>query len=76
MPIWPSYAIKIIIQLNTHAIGDRGNDYVLNTYASVVPKDNDSRWRIEHAQMVSDKDIVRFADHNILPSMQPSTLHQ
>ena len=22
--------------------------------------------------MVSDKDIVRFADHNILPSMQPS----
>ena len=59
-------------QLNTHAIGDRGNDYVLNTYGNVLPKDNDSRWRIEHAQMVSDKDIVRFADHNILPSMQPS----
>ena len=59
-------------QLNTHAIGDRGNDYVLSTYQNVLSKKNDKRWRIEHAQMVSDKDIFRFKSHSILPSMQPS----
>ena len=59
-------------QLNTHAIGDRGNNYVLNHYAEVVGKNNDNRWRIEHAQMVDDSDMQRFKDYNILPSMQPS----
>ena len=59
-------------QLNTHAIGDRGNDYVLNTYSNVLPHNNNKRWRIEHAQMVSDKDVLRFKSSNILPSMQPS----
>ena len=59
-------------QLNTHAIGDRGNSYVLNHYAKTVQSNNDRRWRIEHAQMVSDDDIVMFKDYNILPSMQPS----
>ena len=59
-------------ELNTHAIGDRGNDYVLNTYQNVLSKKNDKRRRIEHAQMVSDKDIFRFKSHSILPSMQPS----
>ena len=59
-------------QLNTHAIGDRGNDYVLSTYENVLPKGNINRWRIEHAQMVTNKDILRFKHHSILPSMQPS----
>ena len=59
-------------QLNTHAIGDRGNSYVLNHYAKTVQSNNDRRWRIEHAQMVSDDDILMFKDYNILPSMQPS----
>jgi len=59
-------------QLNTHAIGDRGNDYVLNTYENTLPKNNTNRWRVEHAQMVSDGDIIRFKNHSILPSMQPS----
>ena len=59
-------------QLNTHAIGDRGNDYVLTHYANTVGKNNDRRWRIEHAQMVGDSDIMRFKEFNILPSMQPS----
>ncbi len=59
-------------QLNTHAIGDRGNHYVLNHYASVLGKNHDRRWRIEHAQMVSDNDLLRFKEFNIVPSMQPS----
>jgi len=63
---------KYNFQLNTHAIGDRGNTYVLDHYASAVGKNNDRRWRIEHAQMVSDSDIIKFKKYNILPSMQPS----
>jgi len=59
-------------QLNTHAIGDRGNTYVLDCYASHVNSNNNRRWRIEHAQMVSNKDLYKFKDYNILPSMQPS----
>ena len=59
-------------QLNTHAIGDRGNDYVLNCYAKTLRSNHQKRWRIEHAQMVSDNDIIRFKKHHILPSMQPS----
>jgi len=59
-------------QLNTHAIGDRGNNYVLNYYTQILGGENDRRWRIEHAQMVTDKDLERFKEYNILPSMQPS----
>lgn len=59
-------------QLNTHAIGDRGNDYVLNCYGKTLGSKHQRRWRIEHAQMVSDNDIIRFKEHQILPSMQPS----
>ncbi len=59
-------------QLCTHAIGDRGNQYVLNAYASTLNNAHNHRWRIEHAQMVTDEDITTFATNHILPSMQPS----
>ena len=59
-------------QLNTHAIGDRGNSHVLDTYSKVLKTSNNRRWRIEHAQMVQDTDLMRFKDYSILPSMQPS----
>ena len=63
---------KYNFQLNTHAIGDRGNSYVLDCYGQHVKTDNDRRWRIEHAQMVRDDDLLKFKEYNILPSMQPS----
>jgi len=59
-------------QLNTHAIGDRGNSFVLNHYAKTLGQNNNRRWRIEHAQMVTDDDVNQFKQYNILPSMQPS----
>ena len=59
-------------QLNTHAIGDRGNRYVLDCYGQHIKNSNNRRWRIEHAQMVSDEDLYKFKNYNILPSMQPS----
>ena len=59
-------------QLCTHAIGDRGNKMVLDIYANTIKNTPNHRWRIEHAQMVTDEDIPRFATHQIIPSMQPS----
>ena len=59
-------------QLCTHAIGDRGNRMVLDAYSNSVTEIKNHRWRIEHAQMVCDEDIPRFAENGIVPSMQPS----
>ena len=72
-------ALRRGIQVQTHAIGDRGNRFVLDLYEAAfkavplperkVPK---PRWRIEHAQIVSPQDIPRFAKLGVIPSMQPS----
>ena len=59
-------------QLCTHAIGDRGNQMVLDVYSNTLRGVKNHRWRIEHAQMVCDEDILRFAKAGIVPSMQPS----
>ena len=57
-------------QVNTHAIGDRANRTVLDAYGAVLKGQNDRRFRIEHAQVVSLEDIPLFARYSILPSMQ------
>ena len=59
-------------QLCTHAIGDSGNRVILNTYARYLPKRNDLRWRIEHAQVVNPYDLVLFRQLRIIPSVQPT----
>ncbi|HIO40246.1 MAG TPA: amidohydrolase, partial [Candidatus Marinimicrobia bacterium] len=59
-------------QLCTHAIGDRGNRMVLDAYSNTAAEIKNHRWRIEHAQMICDEDIPRFAKAGIVPSMQPS----
>lgn len=61
-------------QVATHAIGDRGNRLVLDTYAQVLGDEarTDHRWRIEHAQIVSLDDIPRFAQLGVIASMQPT----
>ena len=59
-------------QLCTHAIGDRGNQIVLDVYSKIMKNIKNHRWRIEHSQMVSDEDIPRFVENGIIPSMQPS----
>ena len=72
-------ALRKGIQVETHAIGDYANRFVLDEYEAAlkaVPvaerKVADPRWRIEHAQIVNPADIPRFAKLGILPSMQPS----
>ena len=72
-------ALRRGIQVQTHAIGDRGNEMVLDLYESVFkavpPKERkirEPRWRIEHAQVITPADIPRFAKLGVIPSMQPS----
>lgn len=69
-------AVEKGFQVCTHAIGDRGNNITLNAYEQILsglPKDAPPpRWRIEHAQVLTRKDIPRFAKVGIIPSMQPT----
>jgi predicted amidohydrolase YtcJ len=72
-------ALRQGVQVQTHAIGDRGNRVMLNLYEkafATVPvaerKVADPRWRIEHAQILSPADIPRFAKLGVIPSMQAS----
>jgi predicted amidohydrolase YtcJ len=62
------------VQVATHAIGDRGNRIVLDTYEKVLGADasTDHRWRVEHAQIVTLEDIPRFAQLGVIASMQPT----
>jgi len=72
-------ALRKGIQVETHAIGDRANRFILDEYETAlkaVPaserKVAEPRWRVEHAQIVNPADIPRFAKLGIIPSMQPS----
>ncbi len=62
------------VQVATHAIGDRGNRIVLDTYEKVLGdrKGSDHRWRVEHAQILAPEDIERFAPLGVIASMQPT----
>jgi predicted amidohydrolase YtcJ len=72
-------ALRKGIQVETHAIGDRANHFILDEYQAafeaVSPdqrKVSAPRWRVEHAQIVNPADIPRFAKLRVIPSMQPS----
>ena len=62
------------IQPASHAIGDRGNRIVLDTYAAALGDQaaGDHRWRVEHAQVVHRDDLPRFAALKVIASMQPT----
>jgi len=72
-------ALRRGVQVETHAIGDRANRLILDLYEQAfkaVPPDErkirEPRWRVEHAQIVDQGDISRFAKLGVIPSMQPS----
>lgn len=59
-------------QVAMHAIGDRGNRMTLDWFGEALQGDATARWRIEHAQIVSDQDLPRFSKLGVIASMQPS----
>ena len=62
------------LQVNTHAIGDRANQVVLDAYEQAIERTGGGpgRHRIEHAQIVSLDDIERFAELGVIASVQPT----
>lgn len=61
------------LQLCTHAIGDHAISMILDFYADIVKThgEGDHRFRIEHAQHMAAKDFQRFADLQVIASVQP-----
>ncbi|WP_417489343.1 amidohydrolase [Maricaulis sp.] len=72
-------ALRSGMQINVHAIGDRGNRVLLDWVEEAlvaVPADEralpEHRWRDEHSQIIDPDDIPRFAELGVIASMQPS----
>jgi len=65
---------KAGFQLNFHAIGDRANQISLDAFEAAAKANGprDRRDRIEHAQVVAPADFPRFAQLQVIASMQPS----
>lgn len=63
-------------QICTHAIGDKANRITLDIYRDIFkqfPDRENFRWRIEHAQHLTKRDIPRFSELGVIASMQ--TIH-
>ncbi|MBA4746825.1 MAG: amidohydrolase [Muricauda sp.] len=58
-------------QMNTHAIGDSANIVVLRAYEKTLEGKTDRRWKVEHAQVISQSDFDYF-ENGIIPSVQPT----
>ncbi|MGC2152895.1 MAG: amidohydrolase [Terriglobales bacterium] len=72
-------------QIGFHAIGDKGVQMALDAFAEAekaakdakvkaVDGGNDYRLRVEHAQVTTPQQIVRFKELKVIASMQPSHL--
>ena len=61
------------LQVVIHAIGDRANHEVLQVFEQVAGEhgERDRRFRVEHAQHLNDGLIRRFADEDVIASVQP-----
>ena len=61
------------IQLTVHAIGDEANGYLMDMLERIIAKngDKDRRFRLVHAQVMTDRDIARAGEMNIVAEVQP-----
>ncbi len=61
-------------QVSAHCIGDRAVRVTLDAYEAVFggKPHPELRWRIEHSQLVTAKDRLRYKKLGIVPSMQPT----
>ncbi|MCI0522745.1 MAG: amidohydrolase [Bacteroidales bacterium] len=67
-------ADRLGFQIGIHAIGPKANNWILNAFqkAREVNGVRDSRHRSEHAQILIEEDIPRFAELGVIASMQPT----
>lgn len=66
-----TFCRKVNYQMNTHAIGDSTNRLILDVLENVNKTHVGHRWRIEHAQVLDAKDILRVQNSGAFPSVQP-----
>ena len=61
------------IQLTVHAIGDEANGYLMDMLERIIAKngEKDRRFRLVHAQVMTDRDIERGGEMNIVAEVQP-----
>src|SRR5699024_9662699 len=73
------WATEAGISVAIHAIGDQANHHVLNVFerlrettcAAEQRFDRPLRHRVEHAQFIRAEDLARFAELDVIASMQP-----
>lgn len=63
-------ALECGYQMNVHAIGDGAASLVLDAYERYLKPGNGLRWRLEHAQLLCDRDVDRIARLGVVPSIQ------
>lgn len=70
---WGREADAAGYQIAAHAIGDKANDTILDILAGIAAANGprDRRSRIEHAQHLNPASIGRFAEQNVIASVQP-----
>jgi predicted amidohydrolase YtcJ len=70
---WVRGADSAGLQVMVHAIGDRANTLILDSYEAVARRNGprDRRFRVEHAQHIAPADLARFGRLGVIPSMQP-----
>ena len=69
---WARSADAAGLHVTIHAIGERANDFVLETFADIGGKDlGAKRFRVEHAQHLTRAAIAKFGEGDIIASMQP-----
>jgi len=61
------------IQLTVHAIGDEANGYLMDMLERIIAKngERDRRFRLVHAQVMTDRDIERAGKMKIVAEVQP-----
>lgn len=70
---WATEVDRNRLQICTHAIGDRANDFMLDLYEKIKATNSpwERRFRIEHAQHLRQEDIKRFSEIGVIASVQP-----
>jgi len=61
------------IQLTVHAIGDEANGYLMDMLERIIAENGpkDRRFRLVHAQVMTDRDIRRAGELDIVAEVQP-----
>ncbi|MEX2123238.1 MAG: amidohydrolase [Woeseia sp.] len=61
------------LQLTVHAIGDEANGYLMDMLERIIEKngERDRRFRLVHAQVMTDRDIERAGAMGIVAEVQP-----